>query len=221
MSEVAFGPWLALVGLGAFHGINPAMGWLLAVARGLQTGRRSEVWRALPAIALGHEAAVAATAVLVSGVQLFAAPDLLRVGSALVLLAYGAFKLLRPGRAHVRWVGVRLGWLDIVLWSFLMSSAHGAGFMLIPFFLGLPANQHVHDDLASLGLDLTSPTVASLGLAGGAVVLHTGAMLLVMGALAIVVYEKVGVRILRRAWINLDLAWAVALLSAGVVTMFS
>jgi threonine/homoserine/homoserine lactone efflux protein len=89
-------PWVGVAGLGIFHGINPAMGWLLAVALGLQEGRRAAVWRALPAIALGHEASVAVAAGLVGGLRLVAAPDVLRVASAALLLAFGAFKLLRP-----------------------------------------------------------------------------------------------------------------------------
>ena len=99
-------PWITLAGLGAYHGLNPAMGWLLAVALGLQEGRRAAVWRALPALALGHEASVAVAAALVSGFRLAAAPDVLRIAGALALVSFGAYKLLRP-RSHPRWVGMR------------------------------------------------------------------------------------------------------------------
>jgi hypothetical protein len=214
-------PWLGLVGLGAFHGLNPAMGWLLAVALGLQEGRRAAVWRALPAVALGHEASIALTAALVGGLQLVAAPDVLRAGSAVLLLGFGAFKLLQPGRAHLRWVGLRLGWRDVVLWSFLMSSAHGAGLMLAPILLGLPSDQHVHDELAGLGLNLGAPTGQALLLTGAAGLVHTLAMLLAMGAVAVLVYEKLGVGVLRRAWVNVDVLWATAVVAAGVVTLFT
>jgi len=214
-----WGPWLALAALGAFHGLNPAMGWLLAVALGLQEGRRAAVWRALPAVALGHEAAVALAALLVGGLQLVAAPDALRLGSAAALLGFGALKLLRPGRAHPRWAGLRLGWGDVVLWSFLMSSAHGAGLMLAPLLLGLPAGAHAHDDPA--GLVPGGPAGAHLLLTGAAGLVHSLAMLAVMALVAGLVYEKLGLGVLRRAWVNLDLVWAVALLTTGVLTVLS
>jgi hypothetical protein len=214
-------PWLGLAGLGAFHGLNPAMGWLLAVALGLQEGRRAAVWRALPAIALGHEASVALAAVLVAGLSLVAAPDLLRLGSAVALLGFGALKLLRPGRLHPRWVGLRLGWGEVALWSFLMSSAHGAGLMLAPLLLGLPTAGNPHDGPAALGPALTAPTAPGLLLAGAAGLLHTLAMLVAMGLVAGLVYEKLGLGVLRRAWVNLDLVWALALLTTGVLTVFS
>jgi hypothetical protein len=221
MTDFSPAPWLGLVGLGAFHGLNPAMGWLLAVALGLQDGRRAAVWRALPAIALGHEASVAVAAALVTGLHVVASSDVLRMASALVLLGFGALKLLRPGAAHVRWVGLPLGWWELVAWSFLMSSAHGAGLMLAPLLLGLPATTHTHDDLAGLGSDFGALSPTMLLQAGAAVLVHTLAMLLVMGAVAALVYEKLGVGVLRRAWLNLDLVWAVALLTAGLLTAFT
>jgi hypothetical protein len=214
-------PWLGLVGLGAFHGLNPAMGWLLAVARGLQEGRRAAVWSALLAVALGHEASIALAAFLVGGLRLVAATDALRAGSAGLLLGYGAFRLLWPGRAHPRWVGLRLGWWDVVVWSFLMSSAHGAGLMLAPLLLGLPTGHHAHDELAGLGLDLSASNGAALLLAGAAGLVHTLAMLGVMALVAWLVYEKLGLGVLRKGWLNLDRVWAVALLTTGTVTMLS
>jgi hypothetical protein len=237
----AIGPWLGVVGLGVFHGINPAMGWLLAVALGLQEGRRAAVWRALPAIALGHEASVAAAAVLVGGLRLVAAPDALRLASAALLLGFGTFKVLRP-RAHPRWVGMRLGLRDLVLWSFLMASAHGAGLMLVPLVLGMPpaggaqahvhAPAHAHADVgapaahAHVLADSAGPLTLGSGAgalahAGAAALVHTLAMLLAMGLVAGLVYERLGVGVLRRAWLNLDRVWAIAILAAGVLTLLT
>ena len=159
-------PWLALVGLGAFHGINPAMGWLFAVALGFQEGNRGAVLRALPPIALGHEAAIAVVVLLVSGAQMVTASDLLRPIGALALIAFGVFKFVR--RRHPRWVGMRVSSRDLVVWSFLMSSAHGAGLMLFPVLIGLPAP--VHTEPLAIGVQDTA-----------AVFLHTGAMLATMG----------------------------------------
>src|SRR5579859_1932407 len=201
-------PWLAVAGLGAYHGINPAMGWLFAVALGLQEKKRSAVIKALPAIAIGHEASIAAVAGILALAQVFAAADFLRPLGAVGLVAFGLFKLFKP-RAHPRWVGMRVSSRDLVVWSFLMSSAHGAGLMLVPVLLGLPASVDAPDipgiSLSTLGQDIA------------AVTLHSAAMLLVMGVTALLVYDRLGVNVLRKAWLNLDLVWSVAVISAGLV----
>ncbi len=207
-------PWLALALLGAYHGLNPGMGWLFAVVLGLQERRRAAVLRALPAIAVGHEASIAVVAVLVFVAQEFAAAESLRAVGALALILFGGLKLLRP-RAHPRWVGLRVGPRDLVVWSFLMSSAHGAGLMLLPVLLGLPVTPDA-PDLPVFGLD-----AATLVQDGTVVLVHTLAMLVVMGVVAVAVYEKLGVGVLRRLWINVDLLWSTAVVIAGVVTLFS
>ena len=206
--------WLALGVLGAYHGVNPGMGWLFAVLRGLQEGRRSAVLQALLPIALGHEASIALVVALVVGAQFLAAPEVLRAVGAVALVLFGAFRLLKP-RAHPRWVGMRIGPAELVLWSFLMSSAHGAGLMLFPVILGLSPSAPAAD-IPVVGLD---PGTLLEDVA--AVLLHTGAMLLSMAVVAVVVYEKLGVGVLRRAWVNLDLLWAVGIITAGAVTLFT
>jgi hypothetical protein len=211
MSGDELWPWLALALLGAYHGVNPAMGWLFAVALGLQEGRRSAVLRALPPIALGHEASIALVVALVGGLQTVADPAWLRLAAAVALVGFGLFKLARP-RSHPRWVGLRVSGRDLVVWSFLMSSAHGAGLMLLPLLLGLPTAGHGHD-LPALG--------SGALLAAAAALAHTLAMLAAMGAVALVVYEKVGLGVLRRAWINLDAIWAGAVVTAGFATLFT
>ncbi len=200
-------PWLALALLGLYHGLNPAMGWLFAVALGFQQRDRAAVVRSLVPIALGHEASVALVVLLVSGIQMVWAPDALRPLGALALIAFGVKKLIKPG--HPKWVGMRLSSRDLVLWSFLMSSAHGAGLMLFPVLLGLPTPMH-QDDPLPLGVQDVA-----------AVMLHTVAMLTTMAAVALLVYDRIGVLILRRAWINLDAFWAVAVIGAGLVTLFT
>jgi hypothetical protein len=211
-------PWLALALLGAYHGLNPAMGWLFAVALGLQEQRRRAVLQALPPIALGHAVSIL-LAVLVIGVAQIVVPfDVLRYACAGVLILFGLYKLVR--RKHPRWVGMRVGFRDLVAWSFLMSSAHGAGLMLVPVLLGLSeATQVPHDrgdHAAHTGTSDSTIELADLAAVG----LHTLAMFAVMGAIAIVVYEKLGVMILKRTWFNLDLLWAAALVGAGVITVF-
>jgi hypothetical protein len=206
-------PWVGLGLLGVYHGVNPAMGWLFAVALGLQEGSRHAVLQALVPIALGHEAAIAVAVVLVRGAETLAAPDALRLAGAALLVLFGAYKFLRP-RSHPRWVGMRVTPRELALWSFLMSSAHGAGLMLVPVLLGLHAAAHPHTGLPLLDTGSVVQDVAAL-------LVHTGAMLLAMGAVALLVYEKLGVGVLRKAWVNLDLLWAAAFVAVGVTTLFT
>ncbi|WP_438039024.1 hypothetical protein [Sorangium sp. So ce128] len=206
-------PWLTLALLGAYHGINPGMGWLFAVALGLQEKSSGAVRRALVPIALGHAASIGLTVALL-GIGLASVPAAaLRWLTAAALVAFGVLKLVRP--RHPRWVGMRVGFLDLTWWSFLMATAHGAGLMLLPVFLlgaDNPAPCHGGGCHNAAGLSLASP----LGYLA-AVLVHTAAMMAAAAAVALVVYHKLGVAILRTAWFNLDRAWAVALIGAGVI----
>src|SRR5262245_46970939 len=177
-------PWLTLAGLGAFHGINPGMGWLFAVALGLQERSRAAVLRAFGPIALGHAASVALVVALVAAVQLWLSPDALRVLGASALVAFGLYKLLAP-MSHPRWVGMRVGARDLTVWSFLMATAHGAGLMLVPVLLDLPvADAHAAHGHADHALMMTTPGVLT-GAELAAVGIHTAAMYLVMSAIAL------------------------------------
>src|SRR5216117_2862708 len=140
MTELS--PWLLLFGLGAFHGINPGMGWLFAVALGLQEQTRAAVLRALPPIALGHALSVGSIVGVVLVARVGLPHAFLKFGAATILFAFGLYRLLRS--RHPKWVGMRVGFGDLTLWSFIMASAHGAGLMLVPFFLGSPAAQFTH-----------------------------------------------------------------------------
>src|SRR5258705_8110226 len=126
-------PWLTLFGLGAFHGLNPAMGWLFAVALGMQEQRRSSVWRALPPIALGHAVSVSLVVVLIVLAKAAVSQTMLKAAAATMLFGFGLYRLMRA--RHPNWVGMRVGFRDLVVWSFVMASAHGAGLMLVPRFL--------------------------------------------------------------------------------------
>lgn len=273
-------PWITLILLGVYHGLNPGMGWLFAVALGLQERSRSAVLRAFVPIALGHAASIAAVVALVAAMQSVISPTLLKGIGAGTLIAFGCYKLAVP-MSCPRWVGMRVGFRQLTAWSFLMATACGAGLMVVPVLLKLPsASQpaaHIESNVAvkttfqassntplachhEAGDNKTtlhpvrfsSPTGkesaeeshsavptstsetpachrqveqmaarggAGLVTAGAAVVLHTLAMFLVMGAIALLVYEKVGLAILRRAWFNLDLLWAGALIGAGILTL--
>jgi hypothetical protein len=205
--------WLALAGLGAYHGLNPAMGWLFAVSRGMQDRSRRAVLRSLVPIALGHEASIALVAALVLGLSTTTDPRGLRIGAAGVLIAFGIFRFVKP-RAHFRWTTMRVTDRELGLWSFLMSSAHGAGLMVAPIVLGLEASGRGHDDMAMMASGPIS--VSAIGVA-----VHVLVMVAVMGAVAFFVYERVGLKILGRAWLNTDQAWAASFILAGLITFAS
>jgi hypothetical protein len=212
-------PWLTLAVLGAYHGLNPAMGWLFAVALGLQEQRRGAVLQALPPIALGHAIAIL-LAVLVVGVAQIVVPlDVLRYVCASMLILFGLYKLAR--RRHPRWVGMRVGFRDLTAWSFLMATAHGAGLMLVPVLLRLSSTKQMQGAHAHGAHTDHPPMPGSATVLAdlAAVGLHTLALFAVMGVIAMVVYEKLGLMILKRTWFNLDLLWAGALVGAGLITL--
>jgi hypothetical protein len=199
-------PWLMLAGLGAFHGLNPAMGWLFAVALGLHRNSRATVLSALPPIALGHALSIAivAGAVVVAGAMV--SQRLVLAGAGLLLIGWAIYHQVYGHRHRVR-VGMRIGQIGLVLWSFLMATAHGAGLMLLPALFQLCLSSPSAPEITASG---------SLAMTLAAVSVHTAAMLAVTGVIAIVVYEWVGLAILRTAWLNLDLIWTAALATTGV-----
>jgi hypothetical protein len=199
-------PWLMLAGLGAFHGLNPAMGWLFAVALGLHRNSRATVLSALPPIALGHALSIAivAGAVVVAGAMV--SQRLVLAGAGLLLIGWAIYHQVYGHRHRVR-VGMRTGQIGLVLWSFLMATAHGAGLMLLPALFQLCLSSPSAPEITASG---------SLAMTLAAVSVHTAAMLAVTGVIAIVVYEWVGLAILRTAWLNLDLIWTAALATTGV-----
>jgi hypothetical protein len=200
--------WAALVGLGAFHGLNPAMGWLFAVALGLQRqAMRAVLWSLIP-IALGHAVSIATIVAAVALMQLLVPRPALQWGAALLLVAFGIYRLVARHRGRA---GMQVGFAELTLWSFLMATAHGAGLMLIPVLLnmdmGTPHSMHLHGLGHSLGLSVV------------AVVVHTAAMLAMAGVVAVVVYRWVGLAFLRWGWINVDLIWSMALMAAAVALL--
>jgi hypothetical protein len=204
-------PWLVLAGLGAFHGLNPAMGWLFAVALGLHRNSRVILVHALPAIAVGHAVSIAmvAGAVVLAGIAVNG--RVLLAGSGLLLIGWAIYHQLYGHRHRVR-VGMRTGLAGLALWSFLMATAHGAGLMVLPALIPLCLAGPPLGNIAAGG---------SLGIALAAVGIHTAAMLAVTGVIAVAVREWLGLAILRSAWINFDLVWTAGLALTGVVLLLS
>jgi hypothetical protein len=207
--------WPALLALGAGHGINPAMGWLFAVALGFQRGSRKAVWGALGPLALGHALAMAATIGLAAMIGLVLPPPALRWGIAGLLVGLGAYRLVRS--RHITYGGMEVNAAELTTWSFLMASAHGAGLMVLPLVMNDVPSVITTHHLAQASMF----AVGGLEWIGAvAALVHTAGYLVVTGLIAVIVYERVGVRFLRTAWLNLDLLWAGALVVTGVATVF-
>jgi hypothetical protein len=200
--------WAALAGLGAFHGLNPAMGWLFAVALGLHRGGARAVGLSLLPLAFGHAAAAALTVapVLALGMLLDAAA-LRRVGG-LALLGWAGWEAARGHHRPPLHIGMRTGMAGLALWSFLMAAGHGAGLMLLPALLPLCA-----------GAGAGSPAGGAWPIAAAGIAVHTAAMLATIAAVAFAVYAWTGVGFLRRGWINLDRVWLAALALCGAALL--
>jgi hypothetical protein len=214
------GAWLLIALLGAYHGVNPAMGWLFAVGLGLQDRDRRAVLRALGPIAVGHEAALAVSVLLVVIVGVVADTATLRTIAAAALIGFGVFRFAKP-RLHPRWTKMRVTRRELTWWSFLMSSAHGAGLIIAPVLIGTgPERAHAHDGHGH-GVEHSELFALSLPEMALALTVHVSAMIVVMGAVALVVYERIGLSVLRRAWLNTDQVWAGAFVVAGALTLFA
>lgn len=211
MAESAVWPWLTLIGLGMFHGANPAMGWLFAVALGQHRGSRSEVLGALPPIALGHLLSTVVVAGLIVTLGFVVDHGLIQKISGLILIGWGVYHQIYGHRHRVR-VGMTAGFVGLIFWSFLMATAHGAGMMLVPALIPLCLSGTPAKELVEGG---------SLLIAGLAIGVHALAMLVVTGVIAVIVYEWIGLDFLRRGWINLDLLWTAALVLAGLILVLT
>jgi hypothetical protein len=201
-------PWLALAALGFYHGINPAMGWLFAVALGLHRKSQNVVLLSLIPIALGHAAAVAAVLAAVLLLGLVVDRVVLTRIAAAVLIGWAAWHALYGHRQRPL-VGMQTGLLGLALWSFVMAGAHGAGLMLIPALLPLCTMSAAASQFTS---DAVPLALAALGV-------HTAAMLAAIAVISLAVYNWIGVAFLRRGWINLDLIWIGALLACGLALL--
>ena len=198
------------------------MGWLFAVALGMPGQERGAVWRALLPLAAGHLAAIAMVAVVVGVAGLAISLGWLKWLVAGGLLGLGTWKLVRT--SHPRYGGMSVGSREVAVWSFLMASAHGAGLMVVPFLMrvvrpaALADGPHVGHAAHSAELAGVIPPVPAAGLA--VALIHTAGYLLVTGLVAVIVYERLGLRLLGKAWFNVDRLWAGALIATALITPF-
>ncbi|SDX16486.1 hypothetical protein SAMN05444487_11157 [Marininema mesophilum] len=201
--------WLTVALMGAFHGINPGMGWLFAVALGLQDKNSRSLFRAILPLALGHALALLICLAVLSIGQMMISDKLIRWLAGGILILFGVYRFFR--QKHPRWVGMRVGFRDLSVWSFTMALAHGAGLMLIPVFLVGQDHSTMHS--AHGDTPMFFGWVEYLMGIG----LHTAVFLCVTAGIAWLVYRKLGLLFLRKAWFNLDIIWAIALFLSGVI----
>jgi hypothetical protein len=199
---------LVLAGLGAFHGLNPAMGWLFAVALGLHRGSRAVVFLSLVPISVGHAVSIAAVASLLVVAGVVVPQNVIRIATGILLLGWGAYHWRFGHRHRVRF-GMQVGLAGLFVWSLLMATAHGAGLMLWPTLMPLC--------LPSGTGAMPASSLLAAGLAGVGV--HTLAMLSVTAAISTIVYEWLGIEVLRRAWLNIDALWVAALAATGMLML--
>ena len=229
------GEGAAVAAMGAFHGLNPAMGWLFAVAIGLQNRSLRALLRALPPIALGHALSIGVVALVVALTDSVVASRAVAIGGGLVLVGFGVWRMF--SKRHLNWAGMRLNGRQLTAWSFLMSSVDGAGLMLVPILLETQgANAAGSAAAHSAGMagmpgmpggasgaaappDAATRAFGAVVHAAGITLVHTLAMITVTGVIAVFVYRVVGLRFLRTAWINVGPIWACCLVGAGLATM--
>ena len=213
--------WLTIIAIGLYHGLNPAMGWPLAVANGMVERRTGAVFATILPLGGGHFAAMAVVLVPFAWLTWYVEwGRAIRIGAGALVVLFGIYKLIqrRHSRALARIRPTRLAW-----WSLLMATAHGAGLMLLPFMLGLCVTAPAPaDGIDAAGrLELAHATVmnylarSNVAVAISVAAVHTLAMMLAGVGMAWAVYRYLGLRFLRRAWLNLDAVWGASLIIAG------
>ena len=208
--------WQGVALLGAYHGINPGMGWLFAVALGMQQGSARGVWRALPPIALGHGLAVGLALLAAAVARLIVPLDTLEIVVAVVLIAFGLHRLWR--HRHPVYGGMQVGFRDLTIWSFLMASAHGAGLMVLPLVIGVSAEVEAAGSVHAHSVAVSGAFAVPLSVA---LAVHTLTYLGVTALIAWVIYARVGLAILRTAWFNIDWLWAWMLVVTGAIVLIA
>ena len=205
--------WLAVIASGLYHGVNPGMGWLLAVSAGLMERSSRALGAALVPLAAGH--LLAMLLVILPFALLIALVEWQRqiqIGASLLVIGFGIYRLVdrRHPRALARIRPTQLG-----LWSFAVAIAHGAGLMLVPIYLGLCREADLDKGHEAAGILMN----ANLGMAALVAAVHAGAMIAAGGCLAWLVYRYLGLKFVSRSWFNLDTSWAASLILVGAIAL--
>ncbi len=207
--------WGAVVASGIYHGVNPGMGWPLAVSSALMERKYGNLYKALLALAFGHLLAMAAILFpFTTLLWLVEWQRQIQIGAACLVIGLGVYLLIN--RRHPRFLA-RVPPGRLALWSFLAAMAHGAGLMLVPIYLGICGT--LEDDAGhAAAYDLMQ---SNAGIALVVAITHTLAMTVSGGALAAGVYHWLGLKFLSKGWFNLDLVWALSLILVGGVALLS
>ena len=206
--------WWAVVVSGVYHGVNPGMGWPLAVSAALMERGRGALARAIGALAVGHLIAMAAILFPFTVLLTLAEwRDAIQIGASLLVIALGLYLLIN--RRHPRFLS-RVPPSRLALWSFLTAMAHGAGLMLVPIYLGICSTVETDAGHAAAQRLMGS----DLSVAAAVAVTHTLAMSLSGGAIAAGVYGWLGLKFLSRSWFNLDVIWALSLVTVGAISLW-
>jgi hypothetical protein len=208
--------WGAVILSGLYHGVNPGMGWPLAVSAALMEGNRRAMGKALVALAAGHFLSMTAILLPFSLMTALVTWQMqIRIGAGALVVLMGLYLLIN--RRHPRFLA-RVHPARLALWSFLAALAHGAGLMLVPIYLGIcgietgPAEGHEAAQ-ALMGQNIGTAFLVAL--------VHTLAMTLAGGILALVIYLWLGLKFLSRTWFNLDIVWALSLVAVGAFGIWS
>lgn len=206
--------WWAVIVSGVYHGVNPGMGWPLAVSAGLMGKQRRALYAALGPLALGHLIAMLVVLLPFAMLASLVAWQMhIRIGAATIVMATGIWLFFN--RRHPRFLA-RIKPTQLTLWSFAVAMAHGAGLMLVPIYLGMGTAGHMHD--AGHGAASVLMT-GSIGTAVWVSLVHAAAMIVAGGIVAVIIYEWLGLKFLSRTWFNLDAVWALSLVLVGAVSL--
>ncbi|MEJ6391257.1 hypothetical protein [Gymnodinialimonas ulvae] len=207
--------WWAVIASGLYHGLNPGMGWPLAVSAALMERKASALPKALGLLALGHFASMLAILLPFSlMIVLVEYEDQIRIGAGVIVVAMGIYLMIN--RRHPRFLA-RVHPARLALWSFLAALAHGAGLMLVPIYLGICAI--APDDTGHLAAQALMRS--DLGIAVTVAALHTLAMTAAGAVIAAFIYFWLGLKFLSKTWFNLDLVWALSLVLVGLFGIWS
>jgi len=209
------GLWLAVVASGLYHGVNPGMGWPLAVSAGLMGRGQRDVVGALAPLAAGH--LLSMLVILLPFALMTALLDWqreIRIGASAAVIAFGVFRLVN--RRHPRALA-RIRPTQLALWSFAIATAHGAGLMLLPIYLGLCSTEDLDTAhrASSILMAQNAATAVLVSLA------HTLSMVTAGGVIALIVYGWLGLKFISRSWFNLDFVWAMSLILIGAIGLLT
>ena len=212
--------WWAVIFSGIYHGVNPGMGWPLAVSAALFERKKSAMIKASAMLATGHFLAMIVILLPFSMMYFLVNNEReIRMGAGVLVIAMGIYLLIN--RRHPK-ILARIHPAKLGLWSFLAATAHGAGLMLVPIYLGICGLLVLGESVSGTGHAaaqvLMSNNIVTAFLVAAT---HTFAMTFAGAAIAIFVYNWFGLKFISKSWFNLDSIWAFSLITVGAFGVYS